>query len=251
MRITLPAMRILLLAALLALPAAAQPPTPQQQLDQLQSRFNDFGGLNRYRADNEALPAPTPGTQRVVFLGDSITDSWGRGPDHGSFFPGRPCVNRGISGQTTPQMLVRFQQDVVHLLPAAVVILAGTNDIAQNTGPEPLPAIEDNFRSMVSIAKTNHIRVILASVLPADRYPWHPGILPAAQIRELNAWLAVYAEAEHLVFLNYYPALATPTGAMRPELATDKAVHPNSAGYALMQPLAEQAMAKALAAPAP
>ncbi len=253
-------MRTLLLFALstLALPAQ-QPPatlqqpsvTPQQKPDPPKPKPPDFAGLNHYRADNEALSPPAPGTQRVVFLGDSITDFWGRGHDHGSFFPGKPYVNRGISGQTTPQMLLRFQADVVRLHPAAVVILAGINDIAENTGPITDEAIEDNFRSMVAIAKFNHIRVILASTLPADHFPWRPSITPTDRVRTLNAWLADYANSQHLVFLNYYPALANPEGGMRPELATDKAVHPNDAGYALMQPLAEQAIAKSLATPAP
>ncbi len=254
-------MRILFLLSLLSLILPAQQPssTSQQQpdaakadaaqADAARARREDFAGLNRYRAEDEALPAAAPGTNRVVFYGDSITDNWGR--KFGSFFAGKPYVNRGISGQTTPQMLIRLQQDVVHLHPAAVVILAGTNDIAQNTGPEPMSAIEDNFRSMVAIAKAAHIRVILASVLPADHFPWHPGIAPAEPIRELNAWLEGYAKAEHLVYLNYYPALATPEGAIRPELAVDKAVHPNDAGYAIMQPLAEQAIAKSLASRAP
>jgi len=246
-------MRYVILASLLVVPLSAgcqsTPPNVQQNLDKLQAKYNDFAGLERYRGENEKLGDPAAGVQRVVFFGDSITDNWGR--HYGSFFPGKPYVNRGISGQTTPQMVIRFAQDVVHLKPAAVVILAGTNDIAQNTGPEPMSAIEDNFRAMVAIAKANHIRVILASVLPADHFPWHAGIEPAGPIRELNAWLAEYAKAEHLVFLNYYPALATPEGGIKPELAVDKAVHPNDAGYAVMQPLAEQAVAKSLASAAP
>jgi lysophospholipase L1-like esterase len=247
-------------AALLALPLAAQqpatppptppsPPTAQQQLDKLQAKFNDFAQLARYAADNEKLGDPAPGTQRVVFYGDSLTDNWGR--KFGKFFPGKPYVNRGISGQTSPQMLIRFQQDVIHLKPAAVVLLIGTNDLAQNTGPESMTAIEDNFRSMVALAKANHIRVVISSVLPADRFPWHPGIAPATQIVELNKWLVDFCKAEGLVYLDYYPVLATPEGAMKPELAVDKAVHPNDAGYALMEPLAEAAIAKSLAQPAP
>ena len=253
-------MRSLILVALLILPAfvhvqqstpapSPAPPTPQQQLDKLQARFNDFPQLARYTAENEKIGPPAPGTQRVVFYGDSLTDHWGR--QSGKFFPGKPWLNRGISGQTTPQMLIRFQQDVVHLKPAAVVILAGTNDLAQNTGPETMEAIHDNFRSMVALAKANHIRVVISSVLPADHFPWHAGLTPAAQIVELNKWLADFAKAEHLVYLDYYPALATPDGAMKPELAVDKAVHPNDAGYALMEPLAESAIAKSLAQPAP
>jgi len=148
-------------------------------------------------------------------------------------------------------MLIRFQQDVVRLKPAAVVILAGTNDLAQNTGPESMEAIHDNFRSMVAIAKANHIRIVISSVLPADHFPWRAGIAPATQIVELNKWLANFAKAEHLVYLDYYPALATPEGAIKPELAVDKAVHPNDAGYALMEPLAEAAVAKSLAQPVP
>jgi lysophospholipase L1-like esterase len=245
-------MRSLILAAILAVPSAllAQSPAPapptQQQLDKLQARFNDFAQLSRYAADNEKIGDPAPGTQRVVFYGDSLTDNWGR--KFGKFFPGKPYVNRGISGETSPQMLIRFQQDVVHLKPAAVVLLIGTNDLAQNTGPESMEAIHDNFRSMVAIAKANHIRVVISSVLPADHFPWHPGIAPAAQIVELNKWLADFSKAEHLV---YYPAFATPEGAIKPELAVDKAVHPNDAGYALMEPLAEVAIAKSLATPAP
>jgi lysophospholipase L1-like esterase len=247
-------MRSLILVAALSLPLAAQqpaapPPTPQQQLDSLRVKFNDFAQLARYAADNEKIGDPAPGTQRVVFYGDSLTDNWGR--KFGKFFPGKPYVNRGISGQTTPQMLIRFQQDVVHLKPAAVVILAGTNDLAQNTGAESMEAIHDNFRSMVAIAKANHIRVVISSVLPADHFPWHAGIAPAPQIVELNKWLADFAKAEHLVYLDYYPVLVTPEGAMKPELAIDKAVHPNDAGYALMEPLAEAAVAKSLAQRAP
>ena len=253
-------MRPLILAALLTLPvvmtaqqpapaAAPAPPTAEQQLDKLQARFNDFAQLNRYAADDEKIGDPTPATQRVVFYGDSLTDNWGR--KFGKFFPGKPYVNRGISGQTSPQMLIRFQQDVIHLKPAAVVLLIGTNDLAQNTGPESMLAIEDNFRSLVTLAKANHIRVVISSVLPADRFPWHPGIAPATQIVELNKWLVDFCKAENLVYLDYYPVLATPEGAMKPELAVDKAVHPNDAGYALMEPLAEAAIAKSLAQPAP
>ncbi len=229
------------LAAQQAVPAPAAPkPRPQ---------LNEITQFSRFAAENETLGPPAPGTQRVVFYGDSITDNWGR--KFGKFFPGKPYVNRGISGQTTAQMLLRFQQDVVHLQPAAVVILAGTNDVAENTGPYTDAQIEDNFKSMVAIARANHIRVILGSIPPADRFPWHPGIEPAERIRTLNAWLKTYAAEQHLVYLDYYTALATPEGAMKPELAVDKAVHPNDAGYAVMQPLAEAAVTKALRAAAP
>ncbi len=235
----------LILVTLLTLPLAAQqtqtPPAPKPR-----PQLNEITQFSRFAADNATL-TPTPG--RVVFYGDSITDNWGR--KYGKFFPGKPYVNRGISGQTTAQMLLRFQQDVVHLAPAAVIILAGTNDVAENTGPYTDAQIEDNFRSMVAIAKQNHIRVILASIPPADRFPWHPGIAPAERIRTLNAWLKTFAAEQHLVYLDYYNALATPEGAIKPELAVDQAVHPNDAGYALMQPLAEAAIAESLAQPAP
>ena len=251
-------MRSFLLVAALSLPLAAQqttpaapappPPALQQQLEKLQDRFNNFAQLSRYAADNEKIGDPAPGTQRVVFYGDSLTDNW-----HNRFptvFPAN-YVNRGIGGQTTLQMVLRFQQDVVHLKPAAVVILAGTNDLAQNTGVESMETIHDDFRSMVEIAKANHIRVVLSSCLPADHFPWRAGLEPAKQIVELNKWLADYAQSEHLVYLDYYPALATPGGAFKPELAADKAVHPNAAGYALMEPLAKAAVDKSLAQPAP
>ena len=236
---------------------AAKPAVVEAQPEQLtpaeianmQARLQDWPDLTRYRAEDAAIPPPAPGENRVVFLGDSITDAWGRA--QGKFFPGKPWVNRGISGQTTPQMLVRFQQDVLALQPAAVVILAGTNDIAENTGPEPMSAIEDNFRSMVTLAKANHVRVVLSSVLPASRYNWRPGITPAEKIRELNRWLESYATEQHLVYLNYYPALVNGEGGMKPELTTDGTVHPDGAGYAIMEPLAEQAVAQALSQPAP
>jgi lysophospholipase L1-like esterase len=245
-------MRILLLAAMLTLPLAAQQPiaapapTPAPKP---RPNLIDIAQLARFAADNEKIGPPAPGTQRVVFFGDSITDNWGR--LFGSFFPGKPYVNRGISGQTTAQMLLRFQQDVVHLQPAAVVLLAGTNDVAENTGPITDAQIQDNLNSMVAIARDNHIRVILGSIPPADRFPWHPGIEPAARIRTLNAWLKTYAADHNLVYLDYYSALATPEGAMKPDLAVDHFVHPNDAGYAIMQPLAEAAIAKSLAQPAP
>ena len=229
----------------------APSPTPAPAKPVPVSRFsvNEFVSITRYRADNEKIGLPAPGEQRVVFFGDSITDNWGR--RYGSFFPGKPYVNRGISGQTTPQMLLRFQQDVIRLRPAAVAILAGTNDVAENIGPETDEQIQDNFRSMVAIAKANHIRVILCSIPPADRFDWRPGIAPVERIRSLNAWLKSYTAAEKLVYVDYYTALSTPEGAMKPELAADQHVHPNADGYAVMQPLAEAAIGKALAQPAP
>ena len=217
----------------------------QDDLTKAQAKLDDWAQLKRYAADNAALPAPSPGEARVVFYGDSITDGWGRSPGTGTFFPGKPYINRGISGQTTPQMLIRFQQDVVHLHPAAVVILAGTNDIAGNTGPSTPQMTEDNFTSMAAIAKQNGIKVILASITPAYSYPWKPGIKPVPTILEINAWLKAYCAKEGFAYLDYYSAMADEKGAMKPGLAKDQ-VHPTSAGYAVMGPLAEAAIVKAL-----
>jgi peptidyl-dipeptidase Dcp len=197
----------------------------------------DWAQLARYRTADEAMPAMVDG--RVVFFGDSITDAWTA--NGGKFFPGKPYINRGISGQTTPQMLVRFRQDVVDLHPDSVVILAGTNDIAGNTGPSSLVMIEDNLRSMAEIAKANGIRVILASVLPAADYPWRRGLEPAPKIRDLNAWIKSYCAQTGLTYLDYYTAMAAPNGGMKPGISLD-GVHPNAAGYAIMEPLAEQAI---------
>jgi lysophospholipase L1-like esterase len=203
----------------------------------LEAKVNDFGGLARYRDANAALPPMEKG--RVVFYGDSITDAWGS--NGGTFFPGKPYVNRGISGQTTPQMLVRFEQDVVSLHPEAVVILAGTNDIAGNTGPSTLAMIEDNLTSMTEIAQANHIHVVIASVLPAADYPWHKGQEPAAKIRDLNTWIAEFCRQKKATYLDYYSAMAGPDGGMKPGISKD-GVHPNAEGYAIMGPLAEKAL---------
>ncbi|MEW5836033.1 MAG: SGNH/GDSL hydrolase family protein [Pseudomonadota bacterium] len=219
------------------------------QIASMQHLLADWPQLERYRADSARLPAPKPGERRVVFYGDSITDAWGRAPGT-TFFSGKPFVNRGISGQTTAQMVVRFRQDVIDLHPAAVVILAGTNDIAGNTGLATLPMIQDNFRSMVELAEAHGIRVVLASVLPTIDYPWHPGLAPAGRIRALNAWLKSYAAAHGAVYLDYYDALVNAEGGMDRKLAAD-GVHPTPAGYAVMAPLALKAIADALAVAPP
>ncbi|MES2391297.1 MAG: SGNH/GDSL hydrolase family protein [Acidobacteriota bacterium] len=219
---------------------APPPPHPIPQ-SKLLMQLEDFAQLHRYANDNAALSATQKG--RVVFMGDSITDGWGRGT--GDFFPGKPYVNRGISGQTTPQMLVRFRQDVIDLHPVAVVILAGTNDIAGNTGPSTLEMTEDNLASMAELAAANHIHVILASVLPAFDYPWRPGLTPAPKIQAINAWLKVYCAEKKFTYLDYYTPMGDEKGGMKPGLSKD-GVHPTADGYAIMGPLAEQAIAKAL-----
>jgi lysophospholipase L1-like esterase len=214
-----------------------------ERLDADERRLADWADLARYREDNARLRAAAPGEARVVFYGDSITDNWGRYA--GEFFPGRPYVNRGISGQTTPQMLVRFWPDVVALKPRAVVILAGTNDIAGNTGPATPQMIEDNLAAMAAIARQNDIKVVFASILPATAYPWRPGVWPAATIRELNAWMKAYCTQERLVYLDYHSAMVGAEGGLRAELSAD-GVHPNTAGYAVMAPLAQKAIEQAL-----
>ena len=220
-------------------PAASLAP---ERVQGLQQRLLDWPGLARYRDDNARLPAHEAG--RVVFYGDSITDGWGRVADT-TFFPGKPYVNRGISGQTTAQMLVRFRQDVIALDPEVVVILAGTNDIAGNTGPATQRMIEDNLRSMVQLAQANGIRVVLASVLPASAYPWRPGYRPAEPIKALNQWIETYARESGAVHLDYHRAMANAEGGLDARLAAD-GVHPTPAGYAVMAPLAQRAIEDAL-----
>ncbi len=222
-------------------PAASLSP---EEVASLQQRLADWPQLARYRDDNARLGPPRAGDRRVVFFGDSITDNWGR-QEGVAFFPGKPYVNRGISGQTTPQMLARFRQDVIDLKPAAVVILAGTNDIAGNTGVSTLGMIEDNLRSMAELARAHRIRVVLASVLPVSDYPWRPGLQPAGKVRELNAWIKQYAASIGAVYLDYYDAMANRDGGLDKALAGD-GVHPTPAGYARMAPLAEQAIERAL-----
>lgn len=211
----------------------------------MKARLQDWAGLGRYVKDNAELPAPGSPDQRVVFFGDSITDVWGRLSDTGPFFPGKPYINRGIGGETTPQMLVRFEQDVVHLHPAAVVILAGTNDIAGNTGPTTPQSIEDNFTAMTELAQASHIKVVLASITPADHYNWKPGVNPVSEIRELNAWMKQFCAAHGCTYLDYYSAMSDAKGSMLPGYSKD-GVHPTAKGYSVMAPLAEQAIATAL-----
>ncbi|MBI2407449.1 MAG: SGNH/GDSL hydrolase family protein [Gemmatimonadetes bacterium] len=223
-----------------AAPAAAQAARDSAALERLR---NDWAGLRRYRAANDSLGAPTAGEQRVVFYGNSITDSWAR--HFPALFPGKSYIGRGVSGQTTPQMLVRFHQDVIALHPAVVVILAGTNDIAGNTGASTLEMIEDNLSAMTELARAHGIRVVLSSVLPVFDYPWKRGLEPAPKIVALNTWLKRYAASVGETYLDYHSAMVDARGGLPAALSTD-GVHPNAAGYALMAPLADAAIAAAL-----
>lgn len=203
----------------------------------------DWPNTARFKADNEKIGLPQNGEKRIVFMGNSITEGWIRlCPD---FFANKPYVNRGISGQTTPQMLVRFRPDVINLKPAVVVILAGTNDIAGNTGPSTLEMIMDNLISMAELAKANQIKVVLCSVVPAFDYPWKPGLEPAEKIAKLNAMIKSYADQNGLVYLDYYSAMVDERKGLKKEYSED-GVHPNVDGYKIMAPLAEAAIKKAL-----
>ncbi|MCU1322564.1 MAG: Capsular biosynthesis protein [Acidobacteriaceae bacterium] len=227
--------------------AVAAAPDAAKQIATMQAKLNDWPQLGRYAAENAALGGTPKRQKRVVFYGDSITDGWGRRPNTGTFFPGKAYVNRGISGQTTPQMVVRFRQDVIDLNPSAVVILAGTNDVAGNTGPMTPKMTEDNFTSMADLAKVNGIKVIIASITPAFDYPWKKGLEPAGKIKELNTWLETFCKDRGLTYLDYYAALTDEQGGMKTGTSFD-GVHPNAAGYAIMTPLAEAAIQQALAA---
>ncbi len=203
----------------------------------------DWANLNRFKSENENLTLPKPDENRVVFMGNSITQGWiEQCPE---FFEGKPYVNRGISGQTTPQMVLRFRQDVVDLKPKVVVILAGTNDIAGNTGPSTLEMILDNLKSMTEIAKANGIKVILSSVLPAFDYPWKPGVNPNEKIPALNKMIKDYADQNDVIYLDYFSAMTDERNGLPIELSED-GVHPNVDGYKIMEPLVEEAIEKAL-----
>jgi lysophospholipase L1-like esterase len=203
----------------------------------------DWANLNRYKSANEQLSAPKTNEARVVFMGNSITEGWVSASP--GFFKSNPYIGRGISGQTTPQMLVRFRQDVIDLRPKVVVILAGTNDIAGNTGPMTLEMIFDNLKSMAELASANDIKVVLSSVLPVYDYPWKPGLEPAAKIVRLNEMIKSYAEEEGMVYLDYFSAMADDRNGLKKSLGDD-GVHPNKAGYDIMEPLAVKAIATAL-----
>lgn len=237
---------------LLSLSAFAQQPqlTPQQALEQYRAYKaptlrDDFGELARYRDANAALKPPATNENRIVFFGDSITDGW----KLEDYFPGKPYINRGIGGQTTPQMLIRFRQDVVDLQPKVVVILAGTNDIAGNTGPERIEDIEANYASIAEVARANHIAVVFSSVLPVHNYtPLSQNMYAfrsPAKILELNAWIKNYCATTECIYLDYFSAMVDDKGLLKRDLAED-GLHPNAAGYKIMAPLAEAAIEKAL-----
>jgi lysophospholipase L1-like esterase len=223
----------------------------REQLNRAQARLNDWPRLARYRGDNARVASPVRNELRVVFLGDSITDGWDD-PVNGGFFPGKAYINRGISGQTTPQMLIRFRADVIALKPKVVVILAGTNDIAGNSGPTTIEAIEDNLTSMADLAHTYRIRVVLSSVLPVSDYEVRDGksLLqtskrPPEKIKALNQWLNKYCADHRLTYLDYYSAMVDEKGFLKSELSSD-GLHPNLKGYAVMAPLVEKAITGAL-----
>ena len=209
--------------------------------------MNDYASLGRYRDANAKLGPPASNEDRVVFMGDSITDIW----HLDQFFPGKPYVNRGIGGQTTPQMLIRFRPDVIALAPRVVVILAGTNDISGNTGPMTLGEIEANLQTMCELARLHSIRVVLASVLPVNNYSERSKLFfplrPPDQILELNRWIKDYATRNNYIHLDYFSAMVDDKGLLQRDLSED-GLHPNDKGYAVMAPLAQKAIDQALSA---
>ena len=227
--------------------ARREPPSPEQMAafrKAMEERLrNDWAFLARYRDDNAKIGDPGPGENRVIFYGNSITDFWINVMPE--FFEGKSYIDRGISGQTTPQMLVRFRQDVINLKPKVVVILAGINDINGNTGPSTLEMIEDNIQSMAELAKANNIKIVIASVLPCDSIYVRPDLRPAERVLLLNVWLKNYASENQCVYLDYFPSLANEKNGLKEEYTND-GIHPNKAGYEVMAPLAEAAIKKAL-----
>jgi lysophospholipase L1-like esterase len=213
----------------------------EQRLAAYRHLLSDWAGLTRYGSEDSEVRPPAPGERRVVFIGDQITESW----PLAKFFPGRPYFNRGIGGQTSPQMLVRFRQDVIALKPGVVVILAGANDIAGVTGPSTRATLSDHIMSMMELAKANGIRVVLSSITPVcDCTKPQTDLRPQRKIAEWNAWLKEYAAQSGAVYLDYDAALANGRD-LRRELTVDGLL-PNDAGYAVMAPLAEQAISRAL-----
>lgn len=246
-----------LFVVLLSIPAFAQQPAPsipssgfpgldEYRASRLSIYTDDFGQLARYRHANAALAPPAAGESRVIFLGDSITDYW-KLPD---YFPGKPYINRGVDGQTTPEMLVRFRQDVIDLHPKVLVVLAGTNDIAGVTGPTRNEDIEANYASMAELARAHRIQVVFASVLPVNNYTHDAeesfALRPRERILALNKWLKEYCARNRFVYLDYFSALVDEQGMLKRNLADD-GLHPTDTGYKIMAPLAEKAIQQALA----
>ncbi|MEH6513671.1 MAG: SGNH/GDSL hydrolase family protein [Maribacter arcticus] len=210
-------------------------------LANLQSQ--DWADLNHFKEENTKLASVQANENRILFMGNSITIGWlNLRPE---FFANKPYVNRGISGQTTPQMLVRFRQDVIDLHPKVVILLAGTNDIAGNTGPSTLEMIMDNIKGMSEMAKANDIKVILSSTLPAYDYPWKPGLEPSGKIISLNKMIKEYAELYGHIYLDYFSAMVDERNGLPKKYAEDE-VHPTVAGYKVMEPLVEAAIKEAL-----
>lgn len=215
------------------------PPSAEERAARIKAHqeqmLKDWPNLTRFRSANATINSPV----EVVFMGDSITELWGRQPEQ--FFPGKPYVNRGIGGQTTPQMLLRFQQDVVDLNPKVVVINGGTNDIAGNTGPSTLKMVEDNLKSMTEIAQANGIHVVLASVTPAYDYPWRKGLEPAEKVVELNNWMKGFCLKVGCIYADYFTPMADEKHGMKEGLSVD-GIHPTPEGYRIMSPIAEKAI---------
>jgi lysophospholipase L1-like esterase len=228
-----------------SIPTTGFPGLDQYRASRIAVFTDDYGQLARYRDANTALGAPKPGENRVVFFGDSITDIWKLADS----FPGKPYVNRGIGGQTTPQMLVRFRQDVIDLQPKVVVILAGTNDIAGNTGPMRDEDIEADYASFADLARAHGIKVVYSSVLPVHNYTDKAKDFfaqrPPARILALNTWLKDYCGRNDFIYLDYFSAMVDDKGLLKKDLADD-GLHPNAAGFKLMAPMAEAAIQKAL-----
>jgi lysophospholipase L1-like esterase len=227
------------------IPTTGYPGLDQYRASRVSIYTNDFAQLARYRAANEALAPPAANENRVVFLGDSITDYW----KLADYFPGKPYINRGIDGQTTPEMLLRLRQDVIWLQPKVLVVLAGTNDVAGVTGRTSNEDIEANYASMADLARVHGIRVVFASVLPVNNYTQEAkesfALRPQERILGLNAWLKDYCGKNKLVYLDYYKALVDKDGMLKRALSDD-GLHPTDAGYKVMAPLAEKAIQKAL-----
>ena len=223
----------------------------------LADQMLDWNQLGRYYTENQKLKSSPPEPNRVVFMGDSITDFW----KLSEYFSGKPYVNRGISGQTTSQMLVRLFSDVIDLKPAAMVLLAGINDIAQNTGPQTAEMVEQNIQAMTELAQLHGIKVVLCSIMPVSDYPYlkqQKGLIdsktktikwteshPAGDIIKLNVWIKDYAAKVNAIYVNYFDAFVDEKGLLK-ETLSDDGLHPNAEGYKIMNQIVEVAIRKTL-----